>query len=218
MHSTCPVRNRASRQLRRSGASAPGCRNADQWPRSRSPFVRGLIRCLMCLSLGMRNQRCMMRKLVLSTLLSASLLATAGCAEGIGTKQGVGTLGGAAAGGLAGAQFGKGTGQLAATAGGVLLGALLGSEVGKSLDRADQSYATRAASRSDGRTRRAVTTERSRRPVKAARPTASTAANSTRPSMSAAGPSRPRAAPASSRMAPGRSSSNPEYPTARREA
>ena len=39
-----------------------------------------------------------MRKLVLSTLLSASLLATAGC-EGIGTKQGVGTLGGAAAGG-----------------------------------------------------------------------------------------------------------------------
>jgi surface antigen len=87
----------------------------------------------------------MMRKLVLSTLLSASLLATAGCADGIGTKQGVGTLGGAAAGGLAGAQIGKGTGQLAATAGGVLLGALLGSEVGKSLDRADQSYATRAA-------------------------------------------------------------------------
>ena len=82
-----------------------------------------------------------MRKLVLSTLLSASLLATAGCADGIGTKQGVGTLGGAAAGGLAGAQIGKGTGQLAATAGGVLLGALLGSEVGKSLDRADQSTA-----------------------------------------------------------------------------
>ena len=59
----------------------------------------------------------------------------------------MGTLGGAAAGGLAGAQFGKGTGQLAATAGGVLLGALLGGEVGKSLDRADQTYATRAADR-----------------------------------------------------------------------
>ncbi|HSK38409.1 MAG TPA: RT0821/Lpp0805 family surface protein, partial [Arenibaculum sp.] len=59
----------------------------------------------------------------------------------------MGTLGGAAAGGLAGAQFGKGTGQLAATAGGMLLGALLGGEVGKSLDRADQSYATRAADR-----------------------------------------------------------------------
>ena len=88
-----------------------------------------------------------MRKLVLSTFLSASLLATAGCAEGVGTKQGVGTLGGAAAGGLAGAQIGKGTGQLAATAGGVLLGALLGNEVGKSLDRADQSYATHAADR-----------------------------------------------------------------------
>ena len=72
-----------------------------------------------------------MRKLVLSTLLSASLLATAGCADGIGTKQGVGTLGGAAAGGLAGAQIGKGTGQLAATAGGVLLGALLGASIEK---------------------------------------------------------------------------------------
>ena len=86
-----------------------------------------------------------MRKLVLSTFLSMSLLATAGCAEGVGTKQGVGTLGGAAAGGLAGAQFGKGSGKLAATAGGVLLGALLGNEVGKSLDRADQTYATQAA-------------------------------------------------------------------------
>nr|WP_158045654.1 RT0821/Lpp0805 family surface protein [Skermanella pratensis] len=88
-----------------------------------------------------------MRKLVLSIFLSGSLLATAGCADGVGTKQGVGTLGGAAAGGLAGAQFGKGKGQLAMTAGGVLLGALLGGEVGKSLDRADQTYATRAADR-----------------------------------------------------------------------
>ncbi|UEM05896.1 glycine zipper 2TM domain-containing protein [Skermanella rosea] len=88
-----------------------------------------------------------MRKLVLSIFLSGSLLATAGCADGIGTKQGVGTLGGAAAGGLAGSQFGKGKGQLAMTAGGVLLGALLGGEVGKSLDRADQAYATQAANR-----------------------------------------------------------------------
>lgn len=88
-----------------------------------------------------------MRKLVLSIFLSGSLLATAGCADGIGTKQGVGTLGGAAAGGLAGAQFGKGKGQLAMTAGGVLLGALLGGEVGKSLDRADEAYATQAADR-----------------------------------------------------------------------
>ncbi|QQP92091.1 glycine zipper 2TM domain-containing protein [Skermanella sp. TT6] len=88
-----------------------------------------------------------MRKLVLSIFLSGSLLATAGCADGIGTKQGVGTLGGAAAGGLAGAQFGKGRGQLAMTAGGVLLGALLGGEVGRSLDRADQAYATQAADR-----------------------------------------------------------------------
>jgi surface antigen len=89
----------------------------------------------------------MMRKLVISSLLSASLLVTAGCADsGLGgTKQTVGTLGGAAAGGFAGSQFGKGKGQLAMTAGGVLLGALLGSQVGKSLDRADQAYAAQAA-------------------------------------------------------------------------
>jgi surface antigen len=58
-----------------------------------------------------------------------------------GPKQTIGTLGGAALGGLAGAQIGKGSGQLAATAVGVLLGGFLGSEVGKSLDKADQAYA-----------------------------------------------------------------------------
>ena len=90
-----------------------------------------------------------MRKLVISSLLSASLLVTAGCADSGfgGTKQTIGTLGGAAAGGFAGSQFGKGKGQLAMTAGGVLLGALLGSQVGQSLDRADQSYAAQAANR-----------------------------------------------------------------------
>ena len=92
-----------------------------------------------------------MRKLVISTLLSLSLLGTAGCADGglggMGTKQTVGTLGGAAAGGFAGSQFGGGSGKLAMTAGGVLLGALLGSQIGQSLDRADQTYATQAAER-----------------------------------------------------------------------
>jgi surface antigen len=78
----------------------------------------------------------------------AGLVATAGCAEqGYGAKQGVGTLGGAALGGLLGAQFGSGTGKLATTAVGVLIGALAGSEVGKSLDRADRGYADQAVSR-----------------------------------------------------------------------
>ena len=58
-----------------------------------------------------------------------------------GPKQTIGTLGGAAVGGLAGAQIGKGSGQLAATAIGVLLGGFLGSEIGASLDKADQAYA-----------------------------------------------------------------------------
>ena len=77
-----------------------------------------------------------------STGIAAALagaLALGGCADMQNNpKTTVGTLGGAAAGGLAGAQFGKGSGQLAATAIGVLAGAFVGSEVGKSLDRADR--------------------------------------------------------------------------------
>ncbi len=57
-----------------------------------------------------------------------------------GTKQTLGTLGGAGAGAFIGSQIGHGTGNLAATAIGGLLGAFIGSEVGKSLDRADQQY------------------------------------------------------------------------------
>jgi surface antigen len=74
-----------------------------------------------------------------------ALTVMAGCTtDGIGPKQGFGTLGGAAAGGLLGAQIGGGGGKLAATAAGTLLGAFLGSEIGSSLDRADQAYAGRA--------------------------------------------------------------------------
>ena len=67
-------------------------------------------------------------------------LSVAGCAQqgGPGTKQTVGALGGAALGGLLGAQFGSGTGQLAATAAGVVLGGLIGSEIGRSMDEVDR--------------------------------------------------------------------------------
>lgn len=64
--------------------------------------------------------------------------------QGVGTKQGIGTLGGAAAGGLLGAQAGKGSGKLAMTALGTIAGALAGNSVGSSLDKADSLYAGRA--------------------------------------------------------------------------
>ncbi len=71
-------------------------------------------------------------------VVGASALALVACTDGAGQKEGIGTLLGAAAGGVAGAQIGSGRGQLVATAAGALLGAFLGNEVGKSLDRADQ--------------------------------------------------------------------------------
>lgn len=57
-----------------------------------------------------------------------------------GDKEGLGALGGAILGGVAGAQFGKGKGQLVTTGLGALLGAVVGSEIGKSLDKADRLY------------------------------------------------------------------------------
>jgi len=65
-------------------------------------------------------------------------LLVAGCAGGIGPKQTMGCVGGAAAGGLAGAQFGAGSGQLVMTAIGTLVGAAAGCSIGESMDRVDQ--------------------------------------------------------------------------------
>src|SRR4051794_14046665 len=64
---------------------------------------------------------------------------------GSGSKQVLGTLGGAALGGWAGSGVGGGTGKLAAVGAGTLLGAFLGSGFGSSLDRADEAYARQAA-------------------------------------------------------------------------
>ena len=73
------------------------------------------------------------------------VILTASCAYNErGKKETIGTLGGAAAGGLLGAQFGSGTGKLVATGAGVLIGALIGSEVGRSLDEADRIKANEA--------------------------------------------------------------------------
>ena len=85
-------------------------------------------------------------KIVMSLVLATMIAVMAGCAERdrYGTKQTIGTLSGAALGGLLGAQFGSGKGKLATTAIGVLIGALAGSEIGKSLDRADRAHADAA--------------------------------------------------------------------------
>lgn len=89
-----------------------------------------------------------MKKLGL-VLMSFAALTLGACntTQGVGTKQGVGALGGAVLGGLAGSQVGSGSGQLWATGAGVLLGGLLGSEIGSSLDRADMAYANQANNR-----------------------------------------------------------------------
>ncbi len=82
------------------------------------------------------------KMLVVAVLIAFT---TAACQDGrYGTKQTIGALGGAAAGGLLGAQFGSGKGQLAMTAAGALLGALVGSEIGRSLDEVDRMQAERA--------------------------------------------------------------------------
>ena len=85
-------------------------------------------------------------KLKIVIAAAAIALTTAACENSSlgGTKQTVGTLGGAAAGGLFGAQFGKGKGQLAATAAGALLGAFIGSEIGRTMDEVDRQKAERA--------------------------------------------------------------------------
>lgn len=51
----------------------------------------------------------------------------------------VGTLGGAAIGGLLGSRFGGGSGQVAAAAGGAMLGAFIGNRIGASMDRNDRA-------------------------------------------------------------------------------
>ena len=84
-----------------------------------------------------------LRRLAVAGTLALALGLTA--CQGAGTKETIGTLGGAAAGGLLGAQIGSGSGQLAATAIGVLLGAFVGREIGASLDKADQLHAERTA-------------------------------------------------------------------------
>lgn len=88
-----------------------------------------------------------MTTLKIRSHLAVAVLALAlvtGCTNSMGTKQTVGTVGGAATGAVIGSQFGSGDGRIAATAIGTLLGAWAGNEIGASLDRADQAAASQA--------------------------------------------------------------------------
>jgi surface antigen len=66
---------------------------------------------------------------------------------GWGTGETVGTLGGAAAGGLIGNQIGHGAGKTAATLAGVLIGGFAGNMMGGAIDDADKQRAIQAQNR-----------------------------------------------------------------------
>lgn len=82
-------------------------------------------------------------KTVVALAAAAALMGA--CTSDIGTRQAVGTAGGAIAGGVVGSQIGSGTGRLIATGAGTLIGALVGGEVGRQLDRVDRQYAQQTA-------------------------------------------------------------------------
>ncbi|NDE90547.1 MAG: glycine zipper 2TM domain-containing protein [Alphaproteobacteria bacterium] len=82
--------------------------------------------------------------LSLALLMLASLSLGACQSDNWGTKQSVGTLGGAAGGALLGNQFGKGTGNVVMTALGAVAGGWLGNEIGASLDNADRAALQKA--------------------------------------------------------------------------
>ena len=81
----------------------------------------------------------------LATVIAASLMLGA-CAE-VGTKEGIGSIAGAALGGWAGSQIGSGEGRGIAIATGVILGGLFGNQIGKGLDKADRLEAERTGQR-----------------------------------------------------------------------
>jgi surface antigen len=80
-------------------------------------------------------------------LLSATLLLCACDPQNWGSGETVGTLGGAAAGGLIGSQIGHGSGNAAATLAGVLLGGFAGNQLGGMVDDSDRKRANAAEQR-----------------------------------------------------------------------
>lgn len=87
----------------------------------------------------------------LAAIVAFSIFGLTACqtTQDWGTKQSVGTAGGAVLGGVLGSQIGGGKGKLWATGAGAVLGALVGSEIGRSLDEADRAAIANANSRAN---------------------------------------------------------------------
>ena len=79
-------------------------------------------------------------RFVQSTLLTAALAATTGCAS-MSQQETAGTVLGGVAGAVVGSQFGKGDGRTAATALGAVIGATVGRNIGKALDETSRQRA-----------------------------------------------------------------------------
>ena len=77
------------------------------------------------------------------SLAILSVLTLNGCSNTTGSKERLGTVVGAALGGLLGSQFGSGDGKTAAIVTGIFLGGLLGKDVGATLDRVDKQIMAR---------------------------------------------------------------------------
>ncbi len=86
-------------------------------------------------------------------LALAAVLVLAACDNDTGTKETVGLLGGAVAGGLLGSQFGSGSGRLIMTGAGVLAGSMIGRNIGRNLDKKDRLEQERAAQKALENTR-----------------------------------------------------------------
>jgi surface antigen len=80
-------------------------------------------------------------------VIGAMILTLSGC-QTMGGKETLGTLGGAAMGGLVGSQFGSGSGKAVATTAGVFLGGMAGREIGAQMDAADKRLMSNTFQRS----------------------------------------------------------------------
>ena len=80
------------------------------------------------------------RVIVLIIMVSTVLTVQAECVREDRNKEVIGTLAGAAIGGLIGSQIGGGSGKTIAIAGGVLAGGMIGNNIGKKLDCQDLAY------------------------------------------------------------------------------
>ena len=77
-----------------------------------------------------------MRSMIQSCVIGSLILGTLGCADV--TKQDVGVLTGAVAGGILGSHIGGGAGRNACILGGSIIGAMVGGSIGKSMDDLDR--------------------------------------------------------------------------------